>query len=280
LKTLATLAAAAALIYLVIVVFYALMQRTLIYYPSTVPLEQARQQANMRGGDAWLDSSGSWLGWKIESGIAAKKAGARRALIFHGNAGMALHRAYFADLLSGFSESGPWSIYIHEYPGYGPREGTPDEATLVGAAVAAVDQLMEQDPEPLLVIGESLGGGVAAALVRQRPDAVAALLLITPFDSMVKLAGHHMPWLPSGLLLRDRFDNRAALSGFRKPLVVITAGNDEIVPAALAEPLLLQHTGPSFHGTQEGAGHNSLHFDPRRSPWPAVDRFLAAQRER
>lgn len=278
-KTILTFAAAIGLVYLLLVAFYALMQRSLIYYPTTVSIEQARQQAEALGGAPWLSNAGHWQGWKIAPGGLATDGKRPRAVVFHGNAGMALHRGYYADLLSGFPASGPWDVYVYEYPGYGPREGTPGQSAFAAAAVEAVDQLLALDPEPLLIIGESLGSGVASELVRRRPDAVTALLLITPFDSMVNVALHHMPFLPAGLLLRDRFDNLDALSGFQKPLVVVTAGRDTIVPATLAEPLLRQHAGPSLHEVQAAAGHNTLHFSPRRSPWPAVDGFLATQRK-
>ena len=276
-KTILGIAVTIGLLYLLLVAFYGLTQRKLMYYPTTVLIEQAQQQAEALGGAAWLSSDGGWRGWKAVSGIEESGGTRRRAVLFHGNAGMALHRSYYTELLSGFAASGPWEVYVHEYPGYGPREGAPAQDVFAAAAVEAVDQLLALDPEPLLIIGESLGSGVAAEIVRRRPDAVAALLLITPFDSMVNVARHHMPFLPVGLLLKDRFDNVNALSGFQKPLVVVTAGNDTIVPAALAEPLLRGHTGPLLHEVQAAAGHNTLHFNPRRSPWPAVDRFLATE---
>lgn len=284
-RALFTTVTAALLIYLLIVAFYALMQRKLIYYPTTIIDEQARAQAIAQGGTPWLDSNGRWLGWRVGPGATASGGGyddnqgtrPRRALVLHGNAGMALHRGYYAELLSNFTESGPWTVYVLEYPGYGPRPGRPDQPTLVTAAVDAADQLLAQNPEPLLIIGESLGSGVASALVRERPDAALALLLIAPFDSMANVARHHMPWLPVGLLLRDRFDNLRALENFTKPLVVITAGQDQVVPGVLAEPLIRQHSGPGLHQVQAGAGHNTLHFNYRQPPWPEVDRFLATK---
>ena len=282
-KTILATGAVIGLIYLLFVAFYALMQRSLIYYPTSVPIEQARQMAEALGGAPWLSSDGSWQGWKIETG-AVPPEGNRpramaRALVFHGNAGMALNRSYYADLLSGLTASGPWEVYVFEYPGYGPREGTPSENAFVNAAVDAVDELLIMNPDPMLIIGESIGSGVASELVRRRPDAVTALLLITPFDSMVNVARHHMPFLPVGLLLRDRYNNREALLNFDKPLVVVTAGEDTIVPETLAKPLINQHAGPILNKVQHDAGHNSLHFNPEQSPWSAIDEFLAAERE-
>lgn len=278
-KTFLILAAAVGALYLSIVAFYALMQRSLMYYPTSVSLGEAQGLAELQGGAPWLDGDGRWLGWNTGSDAARSDGRRPRALVLHGNAGMALHRGYYADLLAGFDASGPWAVHVLEYPGYGPRDGKPDQPALVAAAVDAVDRLLAKDSTPLLIIGESLGSGVAAALVRERPDAVAALLLISPFDSMVNLARHHMPWLPAGLLLRDRYDNLGALRDNAKPLAVVTAGADEIVPAERADPLVRQHTGPALHETQPAAGHNTLRFDPRRAPWPAVDAFLAAERK-
>ena len=234
--------------------------------------------AELLGGAPWFNGDGRWQGWKIETGTMPAEdswsTAMTRALVFHGNAGMALNRSYYAELLSGFTTSEPWIIHIFEYPGYGPREGTPSEAALTTAAVDAFDELLEQDSSPILIIGESIGSGVASELVRQRPDAVSALMLITPFDSMVNIARHHMPFLPAGLLLKDRYNNLEALSNFDKPLIVVTADNDQIVPAKFAEPLIEQHSGRVLHKVQINAGHNSLHFNPEQSPWPEIDAFL------
>ena len=263
-------------IYLLLVAFYALMQRSLIYYPYTLSTEQAHYQAQALGGEAWLDSSDQWQGWKITSGDQPINSHRARAVVFHGNAGMALNRDYYADLLSGFEASGPWEVYIFEYPGYGPRPGKPSEAALVDRALDAIDQLMAEDPAPVLIIGESIGSGMASAIADSRSSAVEALLLITPFDSLVNLARHHMPFLPAGLLLRDRLNNLDALADYDRPLIIVTAGTDQIVPAEFAEPLLEQHQGLMLHVSQPDAGHNTLQFDPGHSTWSDIDLFLAS----
>lgn len=50
--------------------------------------------------------------------------------------------------------------------------------------------------EALLIIGEPLGAGVAAASARQR-EMVTGLLLITPWDRTEHVAGHRYPLLQS-----------------------------------------------------------------------------------
>lgn len=71
-------------------------------------------------------------------------------------------------------------VILAEYPGYGPRPGQPGEAALVRDAAETLARVREQFPGPLLVAGESLGAGVAAAVAKNSPDDLSGLLLITP----------------------------------------------------------------------------------------------------
>ena len=113
-KTVLTIGAVIGSIYLLFVVLYAVKQRSLIYYPTTVPIEPARQMAEGLGGAPWMGSEGQWQGWKVETGATATGAKRSRVVVFHGNAGMALNRSYYAELLLGFEVSGPWEVYIFE----------------------------------------------------------------------------------------------------------------------------------------------------------------------
>jgi len=257
--------------YLAVVLVYALMQRSFIYYPQTQSLEAAQASVERMGGSAWQDSDGNWLGWR--QGVPGAT---RRVLVMHGNAGQALDRGYWAGLFRGLHESGPWEVLVLEYPGYGPRPGTPSEPALRDAAVQAMDLLQAQRPGPVLLLGESLGSGVAAHVAAARPETVAGLLLVTPFASLGAVAHHHMPFLPVSLLLRDRFDTLALLADFDGPMVIVTGSDDSIVPEHLALPLQAAHRGKLLHWSQPGAGHNSIDIDPRAAGWREIDAFLAA----
>jgi len=258
--------------YLVVVLVYALMQRSFIYYPQQQDLDAALADVERMGGSAWLDADGNWLGW--HQGAAGAS---RRVLVMHGNAGQALDRGYWVRLFQGLHESGPWEVFVLEYPGYGPRPGKPSEQALRDAALQAMDLLQAQRPGPVLLLGESLGSGVAAHVAAARPETVAGLLLVTPFASLVAVAQHHMPFLPVSLLLRDRFDSLTLLTGFDGPMVIVTASDDTIVPEPLALPLQAGHRGQLLHWSQPGAGHNSIDIDPRAAGWRRIDAFLAAQ---
>ena len=145
-------------------------------------------------------------------GLLAEPAGAVRgtAIVFHGNAGHAGQRAYYAEALLPLG----LRVILAEYPGYGPRDGALGESSLVADAAASIEAAHRQFGAPLIVIGESLGAGVAAAAVAQQSGRVAGVLLITPWDRLENVASFHYPWLPVRWLLRDRYDSAAHLADF------------------------------------------------------------------
>ena len=144
-------------------------------------------------------------------GLAAEPAGAVRgtAIVFHGNAGHAGHRSFYADALTPLG----WRVILAEYPGYGPRAGKPGERSLVDDASETVALAHRQYGEPLLLVGESLGAAVAAAAGQRQQGRTAGLLLITPWDRLAQVASHHYPWLPVKWLLRDQYDTATPLAG-------------------------------------------------------------------
>lgn len=257
--------------YLAVVLFYVFMQRAFLYHPQTQGLGEARANVEHQGGSAWRDADGNWLGWR-----AGTTGATRRALVLHGNAGQALDRRYWTELFRGLPDSGPWEVAVLEYPGYGPRPGKPSEESLRAAALQAMDLLQAERPGAVLLLGESLGSGVAAHVAAARPAAIAGIILVTPFASLGAVAQHHLPFMPVSLLLRDRFDTLDMLKDFAGPLVIVTGSADTIVPEQFALPLKEAHRGPLLYWSQPGAGHNNIDVDPRAAGWREVDAFLAA----
>ncbi len=48
-------------------------------------------------------------------------------------------------------------------------------------------------------------------------------VLIVPFDTLASVASDHMPWLPVRLLLKDNWDDVAALQSFTGPVDIYGA---------------------------------------------------------
>ena len=230
----------------------ALLQDRLLYFPQRAAVADMAQ-GGLQPWPAAEDFRG--LLAPVTSPVRAT------ALVFHGNAGHAGQRAFYAEAL------GPLGVRVvlAEYPGYGPRDGELGETSLVADAARSIERAFEQFGPPLLVVGESLGAGVAAAAAARQQPRVAALLLITPWDSLTNLASFHYPWLPVRWLLRDRYDSVAHLGKFRGPVAVVVAGRDDIVPARFGEALYGTLAGPRQLERLPAAGHNDwpLHVDDR-----------------
>jgi uncharacterized protein len=241
-----------------------MLQDRLLYFPARAML------AEVATGDL-----APWPAAHGFRGLLAQPQAAVRgtAILFHGNAGHAGQRAGLAMALA---RTG-LRVILAEYPGYGPRDGALGEASLVEDAVASLALAHQQFGAPLLVVGESLGAGVAAAAAARQRDRVAGLMLITPWDRLHSVASLHYPWLPVQWLLRERYDSAAILSGFDRPVVVAVAEHDEIVPARLGTALHDGLRAPKRLLVIPGAGHNDWPTRVDALWWQqAVDFMLGA----
>ncbi len=242
----------------------ALMQDRLLYFPARVSVAQA----SAGGLDPWPSAQDF-------RGLLAPAPAAPRgtAIVFHGNAGHAGQRGHLAAALAGTG----LRVILAEYPGYGPRDGALGEASLVADAADSIALARQQFGPPLLVVGESLGAGVAAAAAAaQQRDAVAGLMLITPWDRLEHVASFHYPWLPVKWLLRDQYDSAAHLAHFGRPVVVAVAEHDDIVPPQFGDALYRALPEPRLWLPLPGAGHNDWPGRVDAAWWrQAVDFLLA-----
>ncbi len=248
-------------------------QRRMIYYPVKAPLPEMVLRGARLGWQPWLNAEGELIGWMPEGTPGPSDD---VVLVFHGNAGSALDRQYFADGFSGIEGGPSFTVYLCEYPGYGSRSGRPSETSFSEAADEAFRLLRQLAPDGrIFVAGESLGSGVAAGLAGRTPDEVSGLLLVTAFSSMADVAHSYYPYLPVRWLLRDRYDNIKALNGYRGPVAILLARQDEVVPTRFGQRLYDAYEGPKRLWLQDSR-HNSLDYRPGLSWWREVGAFLTS----
>jgi len=241
----------------------ALFQDRLIYFPENQPLAAMIADARESRLSPW-PAEGDYRGLLREPKGPVRGT----VVLFHGNAGHAGHRAPYADELERFG----LRVILVEYPAYGARAGQLGETALVADAVETLALVRRQFPGPLLLAGESLGAGVAAA-VAESAD-IAAVLLITPWDSIKSVARHHYPWLPAAWLLRDRYDSVANLSAYRGRVAVVVAEHDSIVPAELGRRLFESAPSPKRLWIVPAADHNDWMVRVDSAWWQSVVQFL------
>lgn len=251
-RVMAVFAALAVLVYGGICVSLFLGQRQLVYHPEATWLVK-------QPPDFELHRDGVRLrGWVMNPGQA-------KALLYFGGNGERVE-----DTRQALAQWLPdRTIYLLPYRGYGASEGRPTETALVADAEALFDRVAPQH-SAVAVLGRSLGSGVAVQLAAQRP--VERLVLVTPFDSLVRVAAGYYPWLPVSPLMRERFESWRYARDIHCPVLIIRAEQDEVIAPQRTAGLIRAFAQPPAEQVVADAGHNTIqdYADYRVS----LDRFL------
>ena len=150
-------------------------------------------------------------------------------LFMHGNAGNISHRL---ETIQIFHQLG-LNFLIYDYRGFGKSTGKPSEEGTYFDAQAAWKFLLEKKhlkPEQIILVGRSLGGGVAAELAKNSSPAM--LILESTFTSMPNVSKLHYPFMPTDIIVRHRYETINKLKSISCPIIVIHSKNDEVIPFA------------------------------------------------
>ncbi len=254
--------------YAVVCVAVALHQRRLLYFPERLDESQARKSFAFYRVDAWPEGAGAGYRGAVKTTVPEAALTNGTILVFHGNAGGAQEREYYCET---FQKLG-WRVILAEYPGYGARPGQPGEAAFREDGRETARLVRQRYPGKLIVLGESLGSGVAASVAAD-PDVKAdAVILATPWDTLASVATHHYPWLPVRLFLRDRYDSVAYLKHYAGPVTILMAEDDEIMPAASTLALYegLPHAGLKKLERVPCCGHNEWFWQVPDTRWREI----------
>jgi len=232
-----------------------LVQRRLIYLPAgDVPAVSrvlpGAEEVVVRTDDG-LDLAAWWLPPDL-AGVAA--------VFFHGNAGNRADRAPMARAL----HAAGIGVLLVDYRGYGGNSGHPTEEGLVGDGLAAVAYLRsrdEVDPDRIVLVGRSLGSGVALGVAARR--APAAVVLVSPFASLDDVARAHYRLPMIGWLLRDHFPNLSRIRELDVPVLVVAGSGDTIVPPEQSREVYEAAPGRKRWVLVEGADHDDAALKDR-----------------
>ena len=169
-----------------------------------------------------------------------------------------------------------YQVLLFDYRGYGGNRGAPSEAGLLADARAARAYLLgraDVEASRLVYFGESLGGAVAIALAGEHEP--AAMVLRSPFTSLVDVGRVHYSFLPVSLFLWDRFASIDAIGDITCPMLVVAGDRDRIVPVGQSRRLFDAARGPKELVILAGGDHNDPQVAVGEEMIGAVVRFLS-----
>lgn len=181
------------------------------------------------------------------------------------------HGVDYSNKISPFGQ-----VLVWDYPGYGDSSGAAGVMAIEDVADELVALIEDRAAgRPIIYWGHSLGGFVCSNLAG-RATRVDAVILETTAQSIRSVA---KAWTPMGIPIRVtfnedllRFDIPDALANLDRPILIIGAGRDRVLPVELARELAEALPQATYLELPQ-ATHFSAGFDPKAQA--AVAKLLA-----
>jgi pimeloyl-ACP methyl ester carboxylesterase len=249
-------------------VLFSILQERLIFYPQRISDKEAEilMKRNSRVEPISLKTHDNLTirGWFLKNSSSSKSP---LILYFGGNAEEVSYLLDYAEKTKG------WSWVLINYRGYGLSEGKPSETNLYRDAISLYDYFAKRDDidkDRIVIMGRSLGTGVATYLAQMRKT--SAVILVSPYDSLVSVGKSVFPFLPVNLILRHRFDSLSRAPFITVPLLVLVASDDNIIPVQYSRKLAEKWGAAYSLIIIKGEDHNTIHDNANY--WEAIDDFL------
>lgn len=194
------------------------------------------------------------------------------AIFCHGNTG---NLTISAEAIPHLLAAG-LNVLFFDYRGFGRSSGSATWRGVISDGVTAAKFHDKIRPKhiPSVLYGFSLGGAVAAQVIRRHP--FDALILQSTFTSLPDITRVLFPRLPLHLLSGNLFDTVSVMKRLQVPLLVIHGTADETCPCSMGHKILdACGSEQKTIVTIEGGLHKDLfQRDPDTIVW-AVSQFIA-----
>lgn len=253
LKSFKILVVFALVVYLSICGFLYFGQESLLFHPNPKSLTEIQQIINANPEFDTINFKMS-DGIKISGYISKKKPETKLPLViyFEGNTEEVSHlmskQKYFENSI----------IALINYRGFGLSEGKPTEQTMFSDAVEVYDKLKHNpsiDTNRIIVIGRSIGTGVATYLSSQRK--VCQTILITPYESMIDVAQEKYPFVPIFMIIKHPFESNKYAQKISSSMLALIAKNDVVIPTQHSFNLIKAWNGKTSY-LEVNEDHSSI----------------------
>ena len=221
----------------VLIILY-IFQRSLMYHPDENNYFGDKLEVKIEKVKITTSDNIDLLGWFHKKDLKNLKT----IVYFHGNAGKLENRIY---KLNYFKEMDV-NFLIIAWRGFSGNNGKPSEKGLYEDGKSTITWLKNLGllDEDIIIYGESLGTGIATELAQN--NNYAGLILETPFTSMIEAAKNFYPYIPVGLLLKDKYKNDKKILDINIPLLVMHGEADQIVPFWMGKKIYEMANQPKY----------------------------------
>ena len=233
----------AAMVYCAVLGFIYLRQDTLLF-PAPALAEAAPQVAGLERFKVPTPDTETLDSWYF-----APAPGKPLVLFLHGSGGRG---ARHAEIGSQFHQKG-YGFLAAAFRGYAPSTGRPSETGLLTDGLALFDWAKAKCACDIVIIGHSLGSGVATHTAAERE--VLALVLVSPYSSVADVAADSYWYLPVRYLIRHSFLSVEWIQKVTEPKLILHGTLDGVIPFKFGEHLFDAAPEPKKFVKYEGAGH-------------------------
>lgn len=228
-------------------------QRSLLYFPERNVAEVAEYGVTDTQ-DLLIKSTDDT---EIQIWYHKPTTGKELIIFYHGNYS---HLGYRAPKFRELIDMG-YGFIAPSYRGFGKSSGTPTKEGILNDARAAINFAIEQGhkPEDIILIGESLGSGVASQIATEYK--FKGIMLITPYRSIEARASEIYWYIPVKYLIKDNFNNIDNISNIHSPILLVHGTQDDVIPHSHSEALIALANEPKKLILYEGKTHSNI--DPR-----------------
>jgi pimeloyl-ACP methyl ester carboxylesterase len=157
-------------------------------------------------------------------------------------------------------DPGSDTVTFH-FRGYPPSSGSPSASALLEDAPRMLDYVVKHFPgHRIVVVGLSVGTAPAAHLATD--GRVSGAILVTPFDSLRRVAQAHFRWAPVSLLIRHRLEPVEDVRRAKVPIAIVAAAEDELVPRWSTDALAHATARLVFERVVPQCDHNTVYWHP------------------
>lgn len=174
-----------------------------------------------------------------------------------------------------------YEVIMFDYPGYGDSEGTPNRSSTVRAAYEVISHFSKNAPSglPVFVLGQSLGGNIAAVALTDSPalEGVTGVIFDGMYSSFkalgaakiqrkyfskstffARLAGRFAAQL-AGSLISDSHSPLSRAEKLKLPTLILHSRNDGMVPYKESLNFYNQMTSADVEfWSHMNSGHNDV----------------------